>query len=249
MYMAELASILFGISAGLTILYYIIKTYVFENPTTLKIVTSLYYLLLLGGVVTSVLAETSTMCGEVQPGYGIVYGVLPWVLIFGAFSVLLQMCPGWKSPFSNTFGYLYAKIRGVNTYLNDILNTGYKSKELQKIYNDPSLLINTFTPVNFDSAIKNLKSNNIINSSRTNFTANVNSLRGLVQGKDDVAECIWKILVAGLISSISASQIANLQCTHSVKQLEENHTQHMKAVSEKAEQEKNTKSKEYYVRE
>ena len=139
MYMVQIASSLFGVSAGLTILYYVIKSFLPNKPTTMKIVTYLYYILLLGGVVSLVYVSTNSMCGEIQWVYGLMYGIVPWIFIFGVFSVLLNFCPGWKGPFSNTFGYLFAKLRGVSKYLNDMLNTNYKSKDIEKIYNDPSL--------------------------------------------------------------------------------------------------------------
>jgi len=249
MYMVDLSASLFGVSAGLTILYYVVKSFLLNKPKVLNIVTYIYYILLLGGVVSLVYTGTGSMCGEVQWVYGLVYGIVPWLFIFGVFSVLLTMCPGWKGPFSNTFGYLYAKIRGVSTYLNDMLNTSYRSKDIEKIYNDPSLLINTLTPLNFDSAIKNLKFNKIINPSRVNFSSNLESLRSLVYTKDNIAECIWKVLVAGLISSISASQIAAIECEHSVKQLESNHAKHTQAMAKQATEEKDNKPKQYYIRE
>ena len=248
MYMAEVSSSLFAISGGLTILYFIIKSFVSDKPTTLKVVTYLYYILLMGGVVGVVYSNTSEMCGEIQWLYGFVYGVLPWVLIYGVFSLLLHLCPGWKMPFSNTFGYLYAKIKGVSSVLNKMINTSYKSKDIQNIYNDPSLLINTLTPVNFTDGIKRLISDKILNPSRVNFSDNLSSLQHIVTVKDDISECIWKILVAGLISSMTASQLANIECERSVSQMQKNLAKHEATQKEKAKEAKNKKTKQYYIR-
>ena len=247
MYMSSLSSQLFGVTGGLTITYYVIKMFIENKPTTIKILTWIYFFLLLGSVFGLVYTETSSMCGEIQWGLGFVYGILPWIMIYGLFSVLLHFCPGWKSPFSNTFGYLYAKIRGASTVLNDMINTKFKSKDIQDIYNDPSLLINTLTPTNFTSAIQKLKSDNIINSSNANFSANLSKLESIVKGKDDVSECIWKLLLSGLISSMSASQIANIKCDHTVKQMQDSHASHTEKLKEESSQ-KPEKPKQYYVR-
>lgn len=248
MYMSDLSSSLFGVSAGLTIVYYIVKSYVQDKPTTVKIVTYMYYILLAGGIVSLVYSGTNTMCGEIQWAYGFVYGIMPWLLIYGIFSFLLYLCPGWKAPFSNTFGYLYAKIKGAGDVLNNMINTSYKSKDIQNIYNDPSLLINTLTPLNFGAAVQKLIDNNILNPSRVNFKENMGKLANIVNGKDNIAECMWLLLVSGLISSMSASQVANIECEYSVEHLKKNEEKARKRLAEKEAAKKNEKPKQYVIR-
>ena len=246
--MADLATILFSISGGLTLMYYIIKSFLTSRPTILKIITYMYYILLLTGISSAIYADTKSTCGEIQWLPGLVYGILPWLLIFIAFSLLLAFFPGWKSPFSNTFGYAYAKIKGASTVINNIINTTFKSKDIQDIYNDPSMLVNTITPNNFDDAISRLVRDKIFNPMRTNYQENVESLRQIVTVKDDVAECIWKLLVAGLISSMSASQIANVECNYSEDQMRSNQAKHQEKQQKQAQEDKDSKTKQYFVR-
>lgn len=248
MYMKDLSTLLFSVSGGLTILYYTIKMFIENKSTTMKIITYLYYILLIGGVTSLVYSETKSICGESQWLYGFVYGILPWILIYGIFSLILELLPGWKSPFSNTFGYLYAKVRGVSDVINNLINTNYKSRDIQDIYNDPSLLVNTITPLNFTEAIKRLVNDKIFNPSGINYRENLTKLQTIVDGKDNISECIWKLLISGLISSMTASQIANIKCDYSVKQMQSNHSKHTAQQKENETQESNNKSKQYFIR-
>ena len=46
---------------------------------------------------------------------------IPWAIVFGLMSLMLIVFPGWLSPFSNTIGYLFAKLAGVGTLMDKII--------------------------------------------------------------------------------------------------------------------------------
>ena len=62
---------------------------------------------------------TKELCGESSYGNAFLYTFIPWVVIFGLLNIALMMFPGWKAPFSNTFGYLVVKAAGIRSLLTD----------------------------------------------------------------------------------------------------------------------------------
>ena len=244
--MANFSSAIFGSYAGLTILYYTLKSLLENKKTALKVISIIYYLLLVGGIIGLIIAQIMATCGNVEFSQ-VFSSYIPWtvLLIFGA---LLKVCPGWKAPFSNTFGYLVAKLMGVNETLNSVLNTNYKSKDIQKIYNDPSILINTLTPINFFQGVKKMVTDNLFNTKSNNYSNHIAKLNKIVKVKDDVAECIWYLFVGGLVSSMTTTQLANLGCTYTSQQMEQNHAAHTKTISAEYEKAATTKPKQYIVR-
>ena len=89
---------------------------------------------------------------------------LPWIIIFCSLLLVLNFFPGWKAPFSNTFGYLVALMMGVKTIITNIIQSDYEksvnsskvdenvkmmANVINNIYSDPSLIINEITPENF----------------------------------------------------------------------------------------------------
>ena len=244
--MVNYSAAIFGSYIGLTIIYYVLKVFLENKPTSLKVITYSYILLLAGGMLGLIIGQINSLCGHVEFGQ-VVSCIFPWVILL-IFTALLKVCPGWKAPFSNTLGYLVTKIMGVNTTLNSILNTNYKNKDMQEIYNNPSMLINNLTPANFSSAIKRMVSENIINSSSTNYNSHLKRLEKLVKVKDTVSECFWNILVGSLVSSMTVTQIANLGCNPTPKQMEINHAAHNKSQDEEYQKAKTAKPTKYMVR-
>ena len=72
--------------------------------------------------------------------YGISLTIVPWVLIFGMVVVMLNVYPGWISPFSNTFGYGLTKLAGSKFTESDIpppqgLNNSINQLKLKTLNN------------------------------------------------------------------------------------------------------------------
>lgn len=134
--------------------------------------------------------------------------LFPWIGIFGPMLLALYMFPEWKKPFSNTFGYLIARIAGGNKALIDLLNPGQESS-LHYVYNDPSLLINQFTPTNFDAMLASFSKITVVTPEKRN------AFLQIVKLKDAVSEWIWYLLTASIVISTSSSMIMNGECTKS----------------------------------
>jgi len=136
--------------------------------------------------------------------------LFPWILIFGSMMLILQYYPEWKTPFSNTFGYLIAKLFGGTHCLQEVLN---KTAPLDKIYNNPSLLINQFTTLHFDETLQKY-SNDF--QPRASIPDQMNAFYNIIKLKEHVSEWIWYILTASVVISSSYTMIMNTPCTKSV---------------------------------
>ena len=112
----------------LTLIYFIVR-YNLEMGQSETIYTIIYYL----GVVVSQyfinLTAISSRCGNTNYYLAFMVTIVPWVFIFGLLNIMLAQFPGWKAPFSNTFGYLIANAAGARDLLIDhILKDDFTSR-------------------------------------------------------------------------------------------------------------------------
>ena len=105
----------------ITLIYFIIRYYTKKNPSTQKVFTALYGVTILISQYIVQLNMTKELCGEPQISSALYVSLVPWIFIFGTMMIVLSMFPSWLRPFSNTFGYLGAKLNGVNKLLENIL--------------------------------------------------------------------------------------------------------------------------------
>jgi hypothetical protein len=138
---------------------------------------------------------------------------LPWCLMFGPLLACLTLFPEWKKPFSNTFGYIVARMAGGTKALTDLL---IPEKPLQYIYDDPSLMINQFTPTNFDTMYASLKE--VLQD-----TDKKEAFRDIVRLKDLVSEWIWYLLGGSVAISSSYSILMNADCSDSPDKYMQSH--------------------------
>ena len=229
---------------GLTIFYSVVKFFVQKknNNTLVKIVTILYFLLVITSQYFLNLFTTKELCGSIQPGTAFFYTFIPWMFIFGSIFFVLTFFPGWKIPFSNTFGYLITLLLGIRSTFHRILQpTTTNNKMIRNIYEDSSLLINEFTPGNFELMWNKLQSSNILNKDAFNYKQ---KFKNFVVIKDYVSELIWLVLSGFLITSISYNSINNSKCNKDLKTMEKNHK---KWESKQNKQVKEEKKPVYYV--
>lgn len=222
----------------LTIAYSILKYYI-DN----KVVTIIYFLLIFITQFSLNISLTDQICGFKQPALAFTTTVFPWTIIFGSLSVIFIMFPGWKSPFSNTFGYLAARVAGIKDAFNAILPSKISNKALQAIYEDSSLMINEITPGNFGDFWSKMQSSGML-SEKVSPEAKERLFK-LVRMKDIVAEFVWYLLAGVLISSITFSYISNSKCKRSAEYMKQQHEE-WKKDADKGEKKK--KEKVYYVR-
>ena len=70
-------------------------------------ITFLFFLVLIIGEYFINLAMSKDICGFDQEKTALIATVLPWFIVLGALKAALIVFPGWLSPFSNTFGYIF----------------------------------------------------------------------------------------------------------------------------------------------
>lgn len=192
------------------------------------------------------------LCGRVAIGTVILNTAIPWMLIMGVLLVLLNMPygvgAGWKSPFSNTIGYIliYSKAK---TVINDILKPldsnvkGEMAQALQYIYKDKSSLINEITPMNFDSFWDKFTKSGLLVSSAGESAKS--SLRTLVHTKDAVATFVWITLTSILVQSFVYQRIVSSGCQKTATTMSKSDSKYMRQLQDEAEQE--TEKQKVYV--
>ena len=188
------------------------------------------------------LNTTTALCSVPQYGTAAVVTVVPWVLIFGILKVFLIAFPGWLSPFSNTFGYLAAKLSGVKDLLQSILATKGSNKDsteaIKNIYSDPSLLINEVTPRNFDSFWASMTKSGMFKAATGSDAQD--KLRKIVNLKDIISEYIWFLLTGALVTSVSYNYTVRSSCSIPASDMKERAAQASAeaAANESAEEKK-----------
>ena len=131
---------------------------------------------------------------------------VPWLLIFGSTLVALSFFPEWKRPFSNTFGYVFARLAGSTAMFLDLLK---QDQKISYIYEDPSLLLNQFTTTNFDTMFETMKEVFIDDLPKKELFKNVVGL------KEIISEWIWILLAGSIAISSSYTILMNTECTKS----------------------------------
>ena len=230
--------------------YYVLRFFLADNYAVKKnsvmgipLTILAFAIVFLFQLVTNI-KNTRVLCGNVQFGSAAWYTELPFILIIGTLVVAMTLFPGWKSPFSNTLGYLLVKLMGVDTTFNNMLKTkAGNNKLLQKVYQDKSILINLMTPGptgTFDKVITQLAGgdtkpqqtggammeqqavpninagNGIFNSKYQEF---IPELYNFVLVKDYVAEFMWFILAGFLTIQTSFNSIVGIECKKTEEQL------------------------------
>ena len=238
--------------------------YDFPIPDNQNIITMLIYIgvLVVGNYFIN-LNISKEVCGTPMFFKTFIVTLLPWVLIFIVLFLVLRMMPGWISPFSNTIGYLIAKVVGLEELVDQLLlpqaevivgepngpdkesnkNLKLVTANLEMIYKDKSLLFNEVTIMNFSTFYKRffdagLFNEKFINEEIEKGTYPQNELYNFIILKDKISEYIWYILTGMLVTSVSYNYIVNTACTTSIKEMEATHDAYMK-LQEKIEESKN----------
>jgi hypothetical protein len=79
----------------------------------------LFFLVLITGEYFINLAMSKDICGFDQEKTALIATVLPWFLVLGVLKAALIVFPGWLTPFSNTFGYIFVSVA---TDMKDVFN-------------------------------------------------------------------------------------------------------------------------------
>lgn len=197
--------------------------------------TGLYFVCLV--IIESIINITaiSEKCGgnmNDNMGMALYSTIFPWVLIFGVLMLVLELYPGFKSAFANVIGYYFVYSRA-NDILANLIPPETKTNPelaltLSKIYGDKAILINKMTPSNFTSFIAMLTP--LFRKDKDNGTY-INSLKTLVDYKENVGEFCWYLYTAILVISIVEYNIASMKCKKSDKQIDQEIEDYKNATS------------------
>ena len=152
------------------------------------------------------MAIIQTKCSSPMPVFRATF--LPWTFMFGTTLVALSIFPSWKTPFSNTFGYILARIAGGNKALLDLL---IPNKPLQFVYEDPSLFLNQFTTDNFETMFQSMKEVLVDDAVKKE------ALLQVIRLKEIISEWIWFLLAGSVAISSSYTILMNTECTKSAE--------------------------------
>lgn len=203
----------------LLLIYYVVRffladKYSIKNSNMSKILTIVAIVILLITQVATAIKVSKIHCGMAQVGKAILYTMIPNIMYMGAILALLYFFPGFKSPFSNTFGYI-AILPFVRTTINELL-IGEKNKSeglLKKLYQDESVLVNLLTPTEegFTKRLENLTKDSDKLKTDWKGTKAEKTLYNLVVIKDMVGEFVWLILGLAITVSTTFNSITAIE--------------------------------------
>ena len=193
---------------------------------------------------------TASLCGSIQYLLAFYSTFIPWTIIFGTLQMLLILIPGWLRPFSNTFGYVAARLFGPEEVIKNIFKSpadnSQSAEALNHIYNDPSQIINEL-PTNKDKLIEKLtemKTNGLIKESVNVIDSNkyIKELLYILYLKDNVSILIWYLLTGITVINVTKGYLLNSSCEQNITQMEEDYEDYL---AQKAEEEQNKDNTEY----
>ena len=144
-----------------TTIYAVVKYNI--SSENLKVATLCYIIIIIVGHYLINMNIVSSLCNASNWKLAFIITVIPWVLMFSIIMIMLNVYPGWKAPFSNTFGYGLTKFTGSKQLMSEIFppdisasnEDSEKTKSIKEslayIYSDQSILINEVTVDNFDN--------------------------------------------------------------------------------------------------
>ena len=224
--------------AMLTIVFTLVNIFMINSADTLEAIednkknivyTLIYMGLVLSGTYFINLKISQALCpDDAIQYYNIFFAtVLPWLIIFVILYFLLELFPGWVAPFSNTIGYLVAKILGVETFLENVLNKEPKEtiiSAIEKIKSHKAKIINEFDDDrnNFEKFFKKFQEEKLSDENIIDIktSEDIIQLFKLINIKFIVGKMVWYILAGTIVASISYNYIVNMNCQESVEDIE-----------------------------
>jgi hypothetical protein len=145
-------------------------------------------------------------CGDVPLGPVLKATFGPWLFMLGGVMLVLNFLPGWRQPFSNTFGYMFILIPAIQAK-KKLLDILVESSSIDLISKNPALMLNEFAGSTFDETVKKLQTENIVRGD-----ADVTDFKKIILLKDAVADGIWYILVGFVAITTSFNLMLNYTC-------------------------------------
>jgi hypothetical protein len=194
-----------------------------------NIINFVYMLFIIIGSYFLNIHNSRIICNQsIEWNYILVVTMLPWIIIFVLLFFILKLFPGWISPFSNTIGYIFISMLGVEQTLKELItktegldpNKNELIKAINTINNNKSKFINQIDIdlSNFENFVDELNKANIIGPADAT-DPNIMQLYKLITIKHVIGTLVWYILAGILISSISYNYIIGISCEKSVDQI------------------------------
>lgn len=228
-----------------TTIYAVVKYNISANNLTLA--TTCYIItVIIGHYLINVDLVTAT-CNSSNWRLAFIVTIVPWVMMFGTIILILTLYPGWKTPFSNTFGYAMTIFSGAKKITSEIFppaskiegdneNASSIKESLAYIYSDQSILINEVTAENFDNFWKDTEPIRSKESKEGDNNKLKDQFLNLVKLKDIVGEYVWYMLTGSLVIAVGYNYIIASTCSPSVDNIKK------QAIA--YEEEKNAKTQE-----
>jgi len=265
----------------ITILYIILKHtlgYTYKDKGNAKRRNILLGVYVIAVVMTQYVFNTQItkeVCGVVQAGPAFWMTILPNTIMFGLLITIFSFAPGWKAPFSNTIGYLFAYMGGARKiFMNMILEKEYSGAKKKRPksaakkrsqqggavekHGDASHFKKPLIQEIYDNPslmINEITPNNFdtfmaeMHDNRIigdSATKHFSKLYSLVGLKDCISELIWYILVGSLVITTSFNALHNITCN---KDTETKLAAHAKWTAEQNIPEDKPAARVYYTRE
>ncbi len=175
------------------------------------------------------LTTLPALCGKTDVKLALYSTIIPWILIFTVFSLLLIFVPGWLRVFSNTFGVAAAEAYGIRGTLQKIFfikptdNIDPKMVQLiDLIYSDHMTLVNELDlddvreePFKFP-AIEKLVAMRILDKSILEKTDVLKELYHTLLIKETVGYFFWFLLIGIFCILVSVLTLLSSGCTPSI---------------------------------
>ncbi len=224
----------------LTLFYIILKqTTIFDADKKKAISYAISYALLI--FITQYFVNlniTKDLCGSIQYSSAIKSTFVPWLLIFGTTIALLFIFPSWINPFSNTLGYMFAKMSGIESVLTDIFKSRFQQQNgekegfatheaLENIYTNKSLLINEINSENYDRFWEQMKSAKMLKPEAQDNTELKNKFKGLILLKENIGLMVWYLLSGILSSIVSYNYLITFTCDRNVNEMKQRYKEYI----------------------
>ena len=213
-----------------TFLFFVLKYRFFPNTGQIWILGFLAISCLLQLGQNIHLTTLPALCGKMDVKMALYSTLIPWLVIFSVFTLLLTVAPGWLRVFSNTFGVAAAEAYGLKGTLNDLFSTMPKHEDpkmmqlIEQIYLDKMSLVNelniddvTEEPFTFP-AIKKLVAMKVIPDSILSDEKKpiLQQLYRTLQLKDTVGYFFWFLLIGIFCILVSTLTLLSSNCTPAV---------------------------------
>jgi hypothetical protein len=215
-----------------TFLFFVLKYRFFPNTGQIWILGFLAISCLLQLGQNIHLTTLPALCGKMDVKMALYSTLIPWLVIFSVFSLLLTVAPGWLRIFSNTFGVAAAEAYGLKETLQQIFavkptQSDIDPKMMQlidQIYSDKMSLVNelnlddvTENPFRFP-AMEKLVAMRVVDPSVLSEDKKtiLQQLYRTLQLKDTVGYFFWFLLIGIFCILVSTLSLLSSSCTPAI---------------------------------